>query len=277
MNPPVEPGWADPVTLVYDADSDRTLAFAPDRVWSYDPVADRWTVERRFMDPIGGIAGWGPGDRTAAVYHDPSGLVIAYDGQAMWAYDVEANTMTLVRQLPDPEAVGRGLPDGVTMLAYDRARDLLLAAAAAPAHLRNQIVATTTVVDQVRDWLAGNPSLVMWAFDPGTGTWRQVATQVPAGVLWQRDGWFYGPVSRVVFDATSGATLFLSWDGWVEADDGQRSWSVAPASGDPRCASLAPVYDSLHGRIVCQAGGGGVSAFTTATGEWAWLVEPQPE
>lgn len=272
MDPSVQPGWADPVTLIYDADSDRTIAFARDRVWSYDFSADQWTILGELPRPMNFITGWGEGDRVAAVYHDPSGLVIVYDRDSMWAYDVESDTWTGIRQTPDPSRPdGFGLPAGVTAVAYDRDRNLLLAAVAVPDGFFDDTGLRTE--SQYRSWLT-DAVLEIWAFDPGTGNWLQEPSQVPAGVLWSRDGWFYGPVSRMVFDEAIGATLFMSPDGWVEAYDGQRSWRVPPADGVDRCDSVDPVYDPVHGRIICQVRGGGLSTFAAATGRWTLLLTP---
>ena len=279
MNPSREPGRDDPVTLVYDVDSDRTIAFARDRVWSYDLSADHWTIETGSPPPMDYITGWGEGDTTAAVYHPPSGLVIVYDRDSMWAYDVETDTWTEVPQTPDPsQSSGSGLPEGVTAVAYDRDRNLLLAVVAVPDGFFDETGLRSE--SQYRSWLA-DAVLEIWAFDPATGVWRLEPSQVPASVLWSRDGWFYGPVSRVVFDEANGVTMFMSVGGWVEAYDGRRNWRVSRADGsmrdesDIRCHGVDPVYDPLHGRIVCQVGGGGVSSFTTATGEWRWLLEPK--
>ncbi len=274
-----QPLWDDPVRLVYDADSDRTLAFEADRVWSYDLAADRWTMEGRFASPIRGIAGWGSGDRTAAVYHEPSGLVIVYDGESMWAYDVDTNSMTTVRQLPDVSPpTGSGVPEGVTAVVYDRDRDLLIAAAATPDELRSRD-ASFLRSDSRPYWAwVETAALEIWAFDPGTSRWRLMPSQVPAGVLWQDSGYFVGPANRVSFDEASGVTLFMSSDGWTEVYDGQRGWRAHPSAGNRSwCDSLDPVYDPINGRIVCRAGSlGGVAAFSTATGQWRWLVEPWP-
>ncbi len=190
----------------------------------------------------------------------------------MWAYDVETNTMTAIGQLPDPsQSAGAGLPEGVTAVVYDRDRNLLIAVVAAPDELRD----SGFYVGESRSyesWVE-EAFLEIWAFDPETGSWRLESSQVPAGVLWQPDGFFYGPVGRVVFDEASGATVFVSRDGWVEAYDGRRNWVAHPATAGGWCEdTLAPVYDPLNGRIVCQAHGG-VSAFSTVAGEWTWLIK----
>lgn len=279
MDPPEEPWWDDPVTLVYDADSDRTLAFARDRVWSYDLSADRWTKEGELPGSMDFITGWGEGDRTAAVYHHPSGLVIVYDRDSMWAYEVETDTWTEVPQTPDPlRPAGSGLPEDVTAVAYDRDRNLLLAAVAVPDGFLDDTGLRSE--SDYKSWLA-DAVLEIWAFDPATGGWRLAPSRVPAGVLWSRDGWFYGPVSRVAFDEASGTTVFMSVDGWVEAYDGRRNWRASRADGsmgdgsDISCHGVDPIYDPLHGRIVCQVYSGGVSTFTTATGQWTWLLKPE--
>jgi hypothetical protein len=284
MNPPVEPPLDDPVRLVYDADSDRTLGFTSDGgIWSYDLGADRWT--KRGLHPgRHALVGWTTG--AAAVYHDPSGLVIVYDGDSMSAYDVETDTMTQVRQLPDPSRpVGSGMPDGVTAAVYDRDRNQLLAVVAAPDDLRGSSGDAGFYISDSRPykpWVQV-AELEIWAFDPGTGVWRLVPSQVPARILWEHDGYFFGPVSRVAYDQAVGAAVFLSREGWVEAYDGQRSWQADPEAGDMRdgssndwCETLDPVFDSVHGRIVCQVRGGGVSSFSTVTGRWRWLLKPEP-
>jgi hypothetical protein len=274
MHPPVEPPWDDPVKLVYDADSDRTLGFTSDGgVWSYDLSADRWTKQGSHPERQS-LLGWTTG--AAAVYHDPSGLVIVYDGDSMAAYDAETDTMTQVRQLPDPSRpAGSGMPDGVTAAVYDRDRDRLLAVVAVPDDLRDSTEDAGFFVSKSRPYMSWvqTAALEIWALDPGTGVWRLQTSQVPAGVLWQSDGYFYGPVGRVAYDEASGATVFLSSDGRVEAYDGQRSWRAHPSAGDRwGCDTLDPVYDSINGRIVCQTRSL-VAAFSTATGQWRWLLK----
>jgi hypothetical protein len=259
MNPPEEPLWSsttlEPATLVYDADSDRTLAFtSTGRIWSYNLAADRWTRE-----------GWFPDTRNgAAVYHDPSGLLIVYEGGPMSAYDVDTDTMTAVHQLPDPsQPAGSRLPNGGVAYAYDPGHDLVIAAAAGPE----------------------NTPADIWTFAPATGAWRLEPAQVPADLAWWYRGWWSAPGNRLVFDDASGLAVFVSHAVLVGAyDAGQRTWRIlrsvdeAATPGDAGfCDSALPVYDPIDARIVCRAQGTGVSAFSTTTGQWRWLLEPLPE
>jgi hypothetical protein len=143
-----------------------------------------------------------------------------------------------------------------------------------------------------------------WTFDPGTGTWRREASTAAADLIvcglssfpkgstdcWRTNG-------RAVFDEASGMVVFMKRDwgrpvapGRVDAyDPGQGTWSTLfydpNLPGNVReatwCASMPPVYDPLHARIVClgksrDSDVAGVSAFSTASGEWRWLLETVP-
>ena len=46
------------------------------------------------------------------------------------------------------------------------------------------------------------------------------------------------------------------------------------ATATPWCEGSPPAADSLNGRIVCRGPAGSVAAFTPATREWQWLLEP---
>jgi hypothetical protein len=270
MRPAEEPPDADG-GLVYDADSDRTIAITSDgRFWSYDLAADRWTK-----------GGWFPETRrgthfgTGAVYHDPSGLVFIYHGARMWAYDVDTDALTAVRQRPDPSLpAGPGLPSGRIAFGYDPDRDLVVA---------------VTSPD-------GEAPGETWTFDPGTGAWRLERSQVTStnsSLVWGRNpgGWF-APTEwggQSVFDEATGLTVFVNdASTWVEGyDAGQRAWRTLYLVNDGNwgvdviwCNPIPPVYDSLNARIVCRGYGSessnGVSAFSATTGKWRWLLEPLP-
>jgi len=263
MNPGEEPGLGS--ALVYDADSDRTLALDPwGQFWSYDLATARWTK-----------GGWLPDtwNEARAVYHDPSGLVIVYNSGTMWAYDVEADTTTKVRQRPDPaRAAGSGLPEGPVAFGYDAGHDLVVA-----------VVARTSE----------GPGET-WTFDLGTGTWRLEGPPAASDLAWSGCGNWTGSITwggRAVFDEATGLTVFMDClVRRVEAyDAGQRTWRTLYLLNDGHgadvrrptwCFSKPPVYDPLNARIVCRGGedwmSDGVSAFSTATGQWRWLLEPLP-
>lgn len=271
--PPVPRDQGDQVSLVHDADSDRTLAFTDTGViWSYDLAADEWVTAGSFPE-IAHPERWEGASGIAALYHDRSGLVIVYDGKMMWAYDVDANTLAKVRQRPDPSRpAGSGAPDGTVTfskfsLAYDSRNDLVVA----------HVVPTETAKPET------------WTFDPGTGAWRLEASAVTpeaafvGGYLWPEVG------TWGVFDEASGLVLFNErWANQLdEYDAAQRAWRVLPTIREPVvvngnsnwCSSVPPVYDPLNERIVCRADhlGNATSAFSASSGEWRWLVEPRAD
>jgi hypothetical protein len=257
--------------LVYDADSDRTLAFSSaGRIWSYELAADHWT-ERGLFPEIGRGTHFG----TGAVYHGASGLVIVYHGEGMWAYDVDTDILTTVPQLPDPSLpAGSGLPAGKIAFGYDPDRDLI-------------VVVTSP---------DGEAPGETWTFDPGTTTWRLEGsrlTSTNSSLVYGRNpgGWFppteWG--GRAVFDEASSMTVFINdASTWVEGyDAGERAWRTLYLVNEGNwadvnwCDSIPPVYDPLNARIICRGGrgesSGGVLAFSTATGQWRWLLSAQPE
>jgi hypothetical protein len=278
--PDDQPDW-----LVYDADSDRTVAFTSSgQFWSYDLAADRWAKAGSFPEIR---RGWGWGSwRTGAVYHDPSGLIVIYDGATMWDYDVEAATLTEIPQRPDPSRpAGAGIPadtraavdasahydgSGGVFIGYDPRVDLVVA-----------------LVRPVRKGPGTpRPADETWTFDPGSGTWRleASASTPPPGSLEMAGG-------PAAYDEVSGLTLFPVAVDLPAFDGGHRAWrgdlfvGVSLELAVHWCAS-SPVYDPLNGRIVCLGGAvyrgegpedtSGVSALTTANGQWRWLLEPLP-
>jgi hypothetical protein len=273
-------------SLVYDADSDRTLAFADDdHVWSYDLAADRWTKGASFP-PAGRNETYG-----TTSCHDPSGLVVRLDGTTMWAYDVDTNTLTMVPLRPDPALpAGSALPEGRIAFGYDPRGDAVVAVVVPYLSGERRGEMPTS-----RRW--GDT----WAFDPATGAWQRGASAAPSDLIvcglstWPKGSTDCWPTNgRAVFDEASGMVIFMNRDwgrptapGRVDGHDTRLgAWNtlyVPELAGDVRhsgtwCASMPPVYDPLHERIVCLGKGdsdaAGVSAFSTATGEWRWLLEP---
>jgi hypothetical protein len=286
--------------LVYDADSDRIVLFtdADDReIWTYDLVADRWTRVGRVplgVFPTGADTTSNPTYGTT-FYHDPSGLVVLYDGTMMWAYDVDSNTLAKVRQRPDASRpADSGLPEGKMAIGYDPAEDVVVAVVvpyAGESSDTDPSLPSRYLVPQ-RQW--GET----WTFDPGTGSWHNellpaASDLIVCGVMWRGSTECYPTQGRAVFDAASGMAVFITRDygrpaapGRVDAyDAGQRVWrTLSPATGTGGdgarwCTSMPPVYDPLNGRIVClgpdnPGGFAGVSTFSSAANEWRWLLEP---
>lgn len=271
--------------LVYDADSDRTVASTTSgQFWSYDLAADRWTKAGSF--PAETRRGWGWGSwSTGAIYHDPSGLIVIYDGATLWAYDVEAGSLTAIPQRPDPSrSPGDGIPadtlapvdeashydpSGGDVIGYDPRADRIVA-----------------LVRPARPGGPGTPRPQdeTWTLDPGSGTWRFAPDYRHPGVGVVAAGG--GPAT---YDEVSGLMLFPAG---LVFDAGQQRWrrlelheTSRLQEGFTRCAAGA-VYDPLNKRLVCLGGVrydgegpedlSGVSASSPATGQWRWLVEPLP-
>ncbi len=74
--------------LVYDADSDRTIAFGS-VLAVYDANTNTWTQPR--PDPANLATGRGP-----AVYDPVTGLIITTGDEGLLAYDVDTNTWTVI-------------------------------------------------------------------------------------------------------------------------------------------------------------------------------------
>jgi hypothetical protein len=275
MHPLSEP--ADSVNgLVYDADSDRTIAVTGDgQIWSYDLAADSWAMVGSDDRLMGGFEMfYGYNRAFGAVYHDRSGLVVLYGNGSgtIWAYDVESNTLAKVRQRPDPALpADSGLPPSIwnvrdrggAAIGYDQANDLIVV------YLRSEYAGS-----------AQYPVPQTWSFAPTTGAWRmETATATP-------DDWFVMG-APAVFDPDSSALLYeldpgLKTQVWVF--DGARKWSGPIATV---CGS-APVYDSVNSRLVCQAGTyvteegvplgiyAGMATFSILDGRVGWLLEQLP-
>lgn len=108
--------------LVYDVDSDVTVAFGFNGVSVYDASANTWAYQNH--NPLG--AGLGQFAPMGAVYDPVSGLIVTTeltDGYLdAWAYDAETNTWTLIGRLWD------GGEDYVwfELLGYSREADRLI-------------------------------------------------------------------------------------------------------------------------------------------------------
>jgi hypothetical protein len=147
-------------------------------------------------------------------------------------------------------------------------------------------------------WAAGET----WTFEPGTGQWAQGAAEASPDLIvcgvWFNSEECYPTYGRAVFDEASGRAIFMASDLRTRFategvsptivdvyDPGQSTWRTLYPTQEgrwrarPWCGSMPPVYDPVNERIVCQSGSGtqpgdGVSAFSTATGEWRWLRVP---
>jgi len=112
MHPDREPELAEPTHLIYDVDSDTTIAIDGVSTWVYDLAANTWT--RKGVTPV--VRRW----NTLTWTYDPvSGLVFAADTTELWSYDVETDTWALISAAP--------WTAGRASLAYDASADRIVA------------------------------------------------------------------------------------------------------------------------------------------------------
>ncbi len=253
--PPTGTGW-----LVYDVDSDVTIASDGIWTWVYDLKANTWTKKGdepsiddvsdiRFYDPVSG--------RVVALGPDP------YDdtlGLEPWGYEVETDTWTPIPQA-EPPVVG----DHNERFAYDASVDRLVAYA--------------------KSWgPAGDAEARTWLFDLRTGIWSETGAVTPGfsfGI------WGVGP--SIAYDEAAERTVMLGqghsaaydatadrWEtryGWSTSED----WQVACGTR-PECrVQPSMVYDPVNERLVVYGAVAEVVpddllAFDTRTGEWTVLL-----
>jgi len=235
--------------LVYDVDSDVTIALGFGGVSVYDANANTWDV--RGVSPEGPLGG---------VYDPISGLVITSvmssdDGETwdLWAYDVGTDEWTLV----GPATVERESPccTGVDLLGYARDAD--------------RLILTTPLLD-------GGATILV---DPRSGEMTiNPATDVPIVDL----GWpnsVYGPAGGTVYvHENSPDRTTCGFD----ADT--MTWpchATSPDLPDRYVAFSAAVGDPLNDRLVLVNGVHGawwsdatddVWAIDLDTGEWFELL-----
>ncbi len=95
MHPEQEPGspLSSSTHLIYDADSDATIAIDGQSTWVYDLAKDTWT--RMGVVPV--VRQW---NVLTWTYDPVSGLVIAADAGELWSYDVEADAWASISPVP---------------------------------------------------------------------------------------------------------------------------------------------------------------------------------
>ncbi len=172
--------------LVYDVDSDVTVASDGTRMWAYDLQSDTWTAKGPFA-PFAG-------PRLASLrFYDPvSGHVVALGddgdddtlGLEMWGYDVEADTWTAIPQA-EPLSIGPHYED----FAYDASVDRLVAYSVtwSPADGGDRLFEPRT-----------------WLFDLRTGTWSGTSAVTPE---YSYGWWGIGPA--IAYDEAAERVVML--------------------------------------------------------------------
>lgn len=94
-------------SLVYDVDSDVTIALGPGDFSVYDAGTNTWT-----RPPVEVVGGPAPNYFAGVAYDPVSGLVITSSGRAIWAYDVDSNQLARIGAVPEGVIALAGyLPD----------------------------------------------------------------------------------------------------------------------------------------------------------------------
>jgi len=243
--------------MVYDVDSDLTVALGWEHISVYDANTNTWT------QPSNDTVGTGDGliVPMGAVYDPISGLIITTDLTDLdtWAYDVDTNTWTRIGRLWEQQGQDY---TWFELLGYSQESDRLI----------------FTSVDDIT-------ALV----DPRTGDKTLITTATP-GISF---GWpkaQYGPAADTVYVAegvwTYGGVFDTRFPGQICGfDPGTFAWTSCFAiPNGPRYASFAAmVGDPINNRLVLINGvygnfwvnaDGNVWAIDLDTGELTRLLAP---
>jgi len=242
MHPSRVPSSSEWPQLVYDVDSDVTIASDGTRMWAYDYEANTWTEK--------GVA-------TAWLWaYDPlSGLVVAQGGPdpsvPLSTYDVETDTWAPIREANGgPETGGMspaGWP-GYGVLAYDPSVDRIVA--------------------------VGEET---WLFDIRTGRWSKSGVEAPDVIEV-----FATAPTIVYDEAAERTVLIGDVPRLAAYDATADRWEIVAEADPERAAGfqLHAVYDPVNGRLIGWGRDQDeLFAFDLVTREWTVLLaagERQP-
>jgi hypothetical protein len=240
--------WRPPGAVVYDEDSDRTVAIGDNLVEAYDLESDVWV-------PKGRAPMW-----IAQAAFDPlSGNVLVRDEDAsrLWSYDVDTNAWLEMPQgplLPPDEG-----NCGFQFLDYDQSVD--------------------RIVFYVEVCRSTGPEI--WLFDPRAGSWSKAAGATPRIEL------FIGN-DQMVFDSVNARSVVYAGGRVAAYDAMSNEWEVLfdAGPGTERFFRVENAYafDPLNARLVAVGGRvrmgeewratDDVVAFDVRTRTWTELLAP---
>ena len=206
--------------LVYDIDSDRTIAFGPYFVSVYNANTNTWTQQSE--TPSNGWSYGRPGFGT--VYDPVSGLVIVQTEEGPVAYDVDTDTWTPLGQLWCSQN-----------MVYDADSEQWSPADPAPG-CTPFLIGHSTDSDQLVFLGFQDGGLLV---DPRTGASTHL-DEPPGGVMGGFGSFRY---------ATSGDTAYTYGERVCRLDPDTFHWDCTPRS-DPGAMPGAMVYDPINARIV---------------------------
>jgi hypothetical protein len=261
--------------LVYDVDSDVTIASDGIRMWAYDLEANTWTEKGPFAPFV-------QSHLASLQFYDPvSGHVVAWAkdgdddtlGLELWGYDVEADTWT-----PIPQATPPDLGPHYQVFAYDASVDRLVAYARSCPGCEG--VADPPPPTWARTWL----------FDLRTGTWSGAGAVTPPDF----NAGLWGADPAIAYDEAAQRVVLLgqghaaAYDATADRWEALYEGSTADDCGTRPDCRLGPfmVYDPVNERLVVSGGFlwtadgevdfDDVLAFDARTGEWTVLLEASP-
>lgn len=221
--------------LVYDVDSDVTVALGYESVSVYDANANEWA--KADTGPVG--LGEGSITPRGAAYDSVSGLILTNSQDRIWAYDVDTNAWTAIGKLPSDSGLSWN-----DFLGYSADLDRLI---------------------------FGSDSAATVLVDPRNGEATLVRTETPViGLGWQNYG--YGPAADTVFfwDRDESRicgfdTTALSWTLCFTTDE-QGPRGTSALVGDPINDRIVLIHSGRGGSSheVCAVG--------LASGEWMELL-----
>jgi hypothetical protein len=279
MHPTQKPPTSPVGPLVYDVDSDMTIGvFGPDEhpgnMWVYDLRANTW----REVGPFAPFAY--PRFASLRFYDLISGRVVARGddgdddtlGLALWGYEVETDTWTLVNQA-EPLDIG----PHYEFFAYDAVVDRLVA------------YAKTWEAAGGGDWRFAAKT---WLFDLRTGTWSETRAVTPP----EFSAGMWGLVPGIAYDEAAEQTVMMGqgYSAAYEATADRWEMLYETPSDEPGACGTRPecrqapdmLYDSVNERLIVYGGSVYTSAetgwvdpddllaFDTRTHEWTVLLEP---